>query len=187
MTLETIIIILAVAAALVLTALILLIRSAKNLRRMNLDLDKDWLEIKLLMKQRNNEMPRLVQTCRSYMPGEKEAFQLISEARNFYQRAASIAAQAQADALMSQAVQKLSSEAERFPDLRSNHTFRQIREQLKEIEERIAERGDLFNQDTEMFNARLAHIPGRWVRGMAKAQPRTLFTISGPPPASGRP
>lgn len=187
MTLETIIIILAIAVAVVLTALILLIRSAKNLRRMNLDLDKDWLEIQLLMKQRNNEMPRLIQTCRSYMPGEKEAFRLISEARNSYQKAASTTAQAQADAMMTQALQKLSSEAERFPELRSNHTFRQIREQLKEIEERITERGDLFNQDTEMFNARLAHIPGRWVRGMAKAQPRPFFEISRSSDASRHP
>lgn len=178
MTLETILIVIAIVVAVVLLSVILLIRSAKKLRRMNSDLDKDWLEIDLLLKRRNDELPRLIQTCRSYMPADKEAFKLLSEARSSYQKAASIPAKAQADALMTEALRKLSSEAERFPELKSNHTFRQVCEQLLEIEERITERGELFNQDIKHFNDRLEGVPGKWVRGMAKARPRPVFEIA---------
>ncbi len=173
---ESVVIALAIIFAVILIGILLLIRSARGLKRANSELNKDWLNIETLLKQRNDELPRLIQTCRSYMPAEHEGFKLIPEARSACQRAASVEEKARADARLTHALQKLFSEAESYPDLKSNNTFAQLQSRLLEIEERIAERRELFNEDVRLFNARLHRPPGTWVRGMARVQPRPFFT-----------
>lgn len=173
---ESVIIALAVIFVAILIGIILLIRSERGLKRANSELNKDWLNIETLLKQRNDELPRLLQTCRSYMPVEHESFRLILEARSTCQRATSVEEKARADARLAQALRKLFSEAESYPDLKSNNTFVQLQNRLLEIEERIAERREFFNEDVRLFNARLHRLPGKWVRGMARVQPRPFFT-----------
>jgi LemA protein len=173
---ESAAIILAIIFAVILIGILLLVRSARGLKRANIELNKDWLNIETLLKQRNDELPRLIQTCRSYMPADHDSFRLIPEARSACQGAASVEEKARADARLTRALQKLFSEAESYPDLKSNNTFAQLQNRLLEIEERIAERRELFNEDVRLFNARLHRPPGKWVRGMARVQPRHFFT-----------
>lgn len=148
---------------------------ARNLKRLQNNLEKDWAEIDKLLKQRSNELPRIIQTCRSYLPDEQEALKAVSEARSIYQKALTFQDKARADAVITQALHKLFAETKNSPQLESNNTFIQLQTNLMEIEETIAERRDLFNEDVQQFNARLRRIPGKWMSGRAHAKPRTLF------------
>ena len=156
----------------VLLGIYLLLRSARNLRHAASQLDKDWSDIEIFLKQRNTELPRLIQTCRSYMPPDSRALQLVSEARNRYQKATSAGERAEAGASTAQAIQKLFSEAGNYDGLKNNITYVQIQNRLLELEERISERRDLFNEDVARFNTRLARFPGNLFAGKGTLKPR---------------
>lgn len=166
-----------IAAILILVALFggiyLLLRSGRTLRRASAQLDKDWSDIEVFVKQRNDHLPRLIQTCRSYMSADHPALKAVSEARSAYQKASSAGERAAAGARMAQSLQRLFSEAGEYDGLKNNPTFTQLRSRLGEIDERISERCDLFNEDVTRFNTRLAGFPGRWMKG--KLKPRATF------------
>src|SRR5438128_8866483 len=60
------------------------------------DIDKAWANIDVLLKQRHDELPKLIETCRGYMQYEQKTLQLVVEARNAYQKAGSVPEKAQA-------------------------------------------------------------------------------------------
>src|SRR6202051_3082515 len=61
------------------------------------DIDKAWANIDVLLKQRHDELPKLIDTCKGYMRYEQSTFQMIVQARNAYQSATTVAEKAQAD------------------------------------------------------------------------------------------
>jgi LemA protein len=151
----------------------LLLRAGRTLRRASAQLDKDWSDIEVLVKQRNDHLPRLVQTCRAYMPADHPALKAVAETRSAYQKANSVGERAAADARIARSLQKLFSEAGQYDGLKNNHTFMQLHSRLVEIDETISERRDLFNEDVTRFNTRLAGFPGSLMKG--KLKPRAIF------------
>lgn len=150
----------------------LLIRSGRNLRLAAIQLDKDGSDIGLILQQQSAELPRLIQTCRSYMPADSPALALVLEARGAFQKASSIEEKAEAGAKTALALARLFSSAAKYDGMKTSATYVQLQNRLQEIEERIADRCDLFNQDVARFNARLARFPGRIFVGRGKLKPR---------------
>ncbi|MGH9325385.1 MAG: LemA family protein [Terriglobia bacterium] len=173
---ETPVAIVVIAIIVVLVSIsVYLSRMARNLKRLQNNLDRDWIDIDKLLQQRSNQLPRIIQICRSYLPDEKAALKAVSEARSAYRKAATVQDKASADAGVTQALHQLFAEAKNSPPLESNNTFVQLQTDLMEIEETLAERRDLFNEDVQQFNSRLQRIPGKWMRGRAHVRPRPLF------------
>src|ERR1700686_5919652 len=68
-----------------------------SLVRLRNDIDKAWSNIDVLLKQRHDELPKLIETCKGYMQSEQKTFQMVVEARNAYQGATTVPDKAQAD------------------------------------------------------------------------------------------
>ena len=79
------------------------------------DIDKAWANIDVLLKQRHDELPKLIETCKGYMQYEQKTFQMIVEARNAYQSATTVADKAQADSTLTGALKTLFAVAENYP------------------------------------------------------------------------
>ena len=62
-----------------------------SLVRLRNDIDKAWANIDVLLKQRHDELPKLIETCKGYMQYEQKTFQLITEARTAFMRANTVA------------------------------------------------------------------------------------------------
>ena len=58
-----------------------------SLVRLKNDIDKAWSNIDVLLKQRHDELPKLIETCKGYMQYEQQTFQLITEARTAFMKA----------------------------------------------------------------------------------------------------
>src|SRR2546428_10662986 len=50
-----------------------------SLVRLRNDMDKAWANIDVLLKQRHDELPKLIETCKGYMQYEQKTFQLVVE------------------------------------------------------------------------------------------------------------
>lgn len=146
-----------------------------RLVRLRNDIDRSWANIDVLLRQRHDELPKLVDTCKGYMKHEQETFQRITEARTRVMNATGPAEKAQADNLLTGALRSLFAVAENYPELKANENFRQLQGRISEIESEIAARRDRFNADTNEYNIRIAQIPDAFVARMLGYARRELF------------
>lgn len=137
--------------------------------------DRAWANIDVLLKQRHDELPKLIDTCKGYMKYEQDTFQKITEARSRVMSAGTIAEKAQADNLLSGALRSLFAVAENYPELKANNNFMQLQGRITGIESEIAARRDVFNQETTEYNIRIQQIPDSFVAGMLGYGKRDLF------------
>ena len=149
-----------------------------SLVRLRNDMDKAWANIDVLLKQRHDELPKLIETCKGYMQYEQKTFQMIVEARTAFLKATTVAEKAQADNLISGALKSLFAVSENYPDLKANNNFLQLQKRISELEERIADRREFFNDDVNTYNIRIQQLPDVFVARRLSLQRRDLFKVS---------
>jgi LemA protein len=149
-----------------------------SLVRLRNDIDKAWANIDVLLKQRHDELPKLIETCKGYMQYEQKTFQLVTEARTAFMRATSVGEKAQADNLISGALKSLFAVAEDYPELKANNNFMQLQGRISELEEKIADRREFFNDDVNTYNIRIQQLPDVFVAHLLNLQRRDLFKVS---------
>jgi len=149
-----------------------------SLVRLQNDIDKAWANIDVLLKQRHDELPKLVETCKGYMQYEQKTFQLITEARTAFMRANTVGEKAQADNLISGALKSLFAVAENYPELKANNNFMQLQNRISELEEKIADRREFFNDDVNTYNIRIQQLPDVFIAHMMNLQRKDLFKVT---------
>jgi LemA protein len=149
-----------------------------SLVRLKNDIDKAWANIDVLLKQRHDELPKLIETCKGYMQYEQKTFQLVTEARTAFMRASSVGEKAQADNLISGALKSLFAVAENYPELKANNNFMQLQKRISELEEKIADRREFFNDDVNTYNIRIQQLPDVFIAGLMHLQHRDLFKVT---------
>ncbi len=158
--------------------LIYFITVYNSLVRLRNDIDKAWSNIDVLLKQRHDELPKLVETCKGYMQYEQKTLQLVTEARTAFMKATTVAEKAQADNLISSALKSLFAVSENYPELKANANFMQLQGRISELEEKIADRREFFNDDVNTYNIRIQQLPDVFVARMLALQRRDLFKVT---------
>ena len=146
-----------------------------NLVALKNDIDRSFANIDVILKQRHDELPKLIDTCKGYMQYEQKTLQAVTDARTSYMRATTPAEKTQADGMVSGALKTLFAVAENYPDLKANTNFMQLQGRITELEEKIAAQRSRFNEDANIFNIRIAQIPANFVAGFMGLQPHALF------------
>lgn len=147
-------------------------KTRRSLLRMRIDLDKTWAGVDALLKHRHDELPKLLGTCRGYMPHDHPAFEPIARARADYARARTLQEKVLADIAMAGAVEGLFDIAGDFPGLKSNSNFMKFRKQNAELERNIEEQEELFNEMVKIYNRRIRRFPDSLVARRGQLQPR---------------
>lgn len=141
------------------------------------DIDKAWSNIDVLLKQRHDELSKLLDVCKGYMQYEQSTFQKITEARALWSKATTVEEKAQADQAVTTAVRGLFAVAENYPDLKANNSFMQLQGRITELENEIADRREFYNDSVNTFNIRIQQIPDTFVAGMMHLTPHQLFKV----------
>ena len=142
------------------------------------NIDRSFSNIDVLLKQRHDELPKLIETCKGYMQYEQKTLQAVTEARTAFMRATTPAEKAQADNMVSGALKTLFAVAEKYPDLKANTNFMQLQGRITELESKIAAQRGAYNEDVNAFNIRIAQIPANFVAGFMGLQPHALFQVA---------
>ena len=148
-----------------------------NLVNLKNDIDRSFSNIDVLLKQRHDELPKLIDTCKGYMQYEQKTLQAVTQARTAYLRATTPTEKTQADNMVSGALKTLFAVAEKYPDLKANTNFMQLQGRITELEEKIAGQRNRYNEDVNVFNIRIAQIPANFVAGFMGLQPHALFQV----------
>ena len=149
-----------------------------ELVRLRNDNDRAWANIDVLLKQRHDEIPNLVETVKGYMQHEQQTLLAVTQARAASMNAASIGQKAQAEAMMTGALRGLFAVAENYPQLKANGNFLKLQIRISELEDRIADRREFFNDDVNTYNTRIGQIPEVFVASFMNLKPRSMFKVS---------
>jgi len=142
------------------------------------DIDKSWANIDVLLKQRHDELPRLVDVCKGYMQYERETLQKLIEARSLYANATTIDQKVRASGDLTASVGKVFAVAENYPALKANQSFLEIQKRITELESEIADRREFYNDSINVFNTRLQQMPDTYVAAFFGIRPRLMFVVS---------
>jgi len=149
----------------------MLVRLANNI-------DKAWSNIDVILKQRHDELPKLVQVCNSYMTHERETLESVTKARNAYSAGLNINDKAQAENQIVGALGKLFAVAEQYPDLKANQEFLAIQQRISALESTIADRREFYNDSVNLYNIGIEQIPTLWVAQQIGYTERPLLTVA---------
>jgi len=133
-----------------------------NLVTLKNNVKKAWANIDVLLKQRHDELPKLVETCKQYMSYEAPTLEKITELR-----AKSMQAREQGDmttlgkveGMLKGSLGNLFALAENYPDLKTNQTFLHLQGRISGLENSIADRRELYNESVILNNIRIEQIP----------------------------
>ena len=141
------------------------------------NIGRSWANIDVLLKQRHDELPKLVKTCEGYMQHERAVFDKLSEARGALVKARSVAERAEAEGMLTRALGNFFAVAEGYPDLKANQSFLQLQSRISEIENAIADRREFYNDTVTTFNTRIQQMPDAIVANWLALTPAQLFKV----------
>ena len=158
-----------------------LINIYNHLVRIKHNVSKAWSNIDVLLKQRHDEIPKLVETCKQYMKFEKDTLEKVMQARN----QVSTARQSQnmdslgaAEGMLRMGLGNLFAVAEAYPDLTSNENFQHLQNRISSMESAIADRREFYNESVNINNTRIEQFPDIIVARMLDFKSRDLLEFS---------
>jgi LemA protein len=121
-----------------------------------------WANIDVLLKQRHDELPKLIETCKRYMQFEQDTLERVMRARSSVNQASAsgnVAAMGAAEHQLRAGMTHLYAVAENYPQLKSDESFKQLQARITALEESIADRRELYNDQVNLNNIRVGVFP----------------------------
>lgn len=152
-----------------------LIGMYNSLIKLKNNINKSWSNIDVLLKQRSDELPKLIESVKGYMKHEKGVLEGVTKARTAFMNAKSVGEMAQADNMISGALKTLFAVAENYPTLKANENFMQLQQRISGLENEIADRREFYNDSVNTFNIRIESFPDMIVANFMHLKQRELF------------
>jgi LemA protein len=133
-----------------------------NLVTLKHSISKSWSNIDVLLKQRHDELPKLVEVCKQYMQYELETLEKVTQARAAVMDARSevdIKQLGQAESQLRMGLGHLFALAENYPELKANNSFQQLQRRITQLENGIADRREVYNEAVNLNNVRIEQFP----------------------------
>lgn len=144
---------------------------------------KAWANIDVLLKQRHDELPKLVEVCRQYKQFEQETLARVTEARARVAKAREahdVPALGAAENLLRAGLGQIFAVAEAYPELKANEHFMQLQTRITALESAIADRREWYNESVNLHNVRIEQFPDLIIARMFNyaEQPLLQFSVA---------
>ena len=130
------------------------------------------------LKKRFDLIPNLVESVKAYAAHEKDTLQAVVAARGQIQSAGTAAERMNAENALSGTLRSLFAVAEGYPDLKANQNFMDLQNQLKKVEEDIANARKYYNGSVKAYNNKCQTFPSSIIASTFHFEPRTMFEVS---------
>lgn len=140
-----------------------------------------WCNIDVLLVQRHDELPKLIEVCKGYMLHERETLESVARARSNVEGARSagnIPGVSQAEGSLRSGLSSLFAVAERYPDLKANDLFRNLQTRITALETAIADRREIYNDAVNAQNVRLETFPDLLIAQLFHFPPADMLKFS---------
>lgn len=151
------------------------IRLYNNLVSMRNDCLNAKAGISLLMKQRHDELPKLVGCCSQYMGHENQTLVKVAEARGAVASAKNAAQSAQAEGQLHAAIGALFATVEAYPNLKADEMFQNLQSRISMLERDISDKRLSYNGEVNLYNTRIGQWPDNLIAARYGFSPMTLL------------
>lgn len=121
-----------------------------------------WSNIDVLLKQRNSELPKLIDTCKQHMKYEQETLEKVIKARNLIESALKTKDFNQlsgAEVQLETSLNGLFAVVENYPELKASEGFLRLQTRISTLEESISDRREFYNDTATLSNTRVEQFP----------------------------
>jgi LemA protein len=138
---------------------------------------KAWSDIDVLLKQRYDEIPKLVEVCRGYMKHERETLESVIQARNAAAGARGVAEHRKADGALAGLLSGLFALSEDYPELKANQNFLGLQRRISTLEDQLADRRELYNAHVNTYNVRIEQVPDVFIARLMGFSGEELYVL----------
>jgi LemA protein len=145
------------------------------------NVEKAWANIDVLLKQRNDELPKLIDTCKVYMVHESQTLEKVISARmgvDAAREAHDVAGLSKAESAMTSSLGGLFAVAEGYPDLKADQTFINLQQRITGLENQIADRREFYNDSVNNNNVRIAQFPDLIVAAIFRFERKEMLKFA---------
>lgn len=121
-----------------------------------------FANIDLIIKQRHDELPKIIEVCRVYMNYENKVLQNIVNLRNKLLKASDkkqIGALGQLESSLQKQIGHLFALSENYPNLKASQSFIQLQTRISHLESAIKSQREIYNQNVTNKNIAIALFP----------------------------
>lgn len=141
------------------------------------NIDKSWANIDVLLKQRAEQLPKLISVVKSYMEYEESVLKQLTDARTKFLSATTIDDKVKTENQMEKCLKNLFAISENYPDLKSNQAFLDLQKQINTLEQKIADRREFYNETVNIFNIFIKQFPDIIIANALMYQKHALLQV----------
>ncbi|MGB7336925.1 MAG: LemA family protein [Salaquimonas sp.] len=134
-------------------------------------------DIDVLMKHRHSLLPGLIETVKGFAGHEMKMLQSVTVARAQALNANNIDARLEAETQLGQSINSLMNFVENYPDIKASAHFRELRNSLADVENRITAARRFYNLSVDEFNATRRQFPGIFIANATGLSTRKQFDL----------
>ncbi|MBY0412787.1 MAG: LemA family protein [Bdellovibrionales bacterium] len=164
--------------AFVCIALFYFININNSLVSLKNQVQKAWANIDVILKQRFDEIPQLIEIINQFLVHEKNILNQVIQARTLYGHAKTEGDKIKASQELTGAFRGIVAIGENYPELKSNHNFTQLQGRISELEESLAHRREHYNDAVTNYNTMIEQFPSSIIAGMSNHQTKVFFEVA---------
>lgn len=142
-----------------------------------LKVDNQWSQIDVVLKQRADTIPSLVEIVKGYVAHEKELLEEVTRARAGYVNAATPEQSVRAAGELNRAMGRLFAVAEGYPELKANTAFIDLQNRYAAMENKIADFRQFFNDMVMRYNQQVLTFPSSLIANLFHFEQRSFFRV----------
>lgn len=143
--------------------LVLIIIGYNNIVKQKNMVEESWSQIDVLLKQRFEMIPNLVEVVKGYSNYEKNLLENVVNARNRGLVSTARDDIIDSDNQLTQALSKLFVLTEAYPDLKADKHYIKLQTSLEELENKIAFARQFYNDTILKYNLKIETVPSNIV------------------------
>lgn len=137
-----------------------------------------YAQMDVQMKNRADLIPGLVETVKGAAGHERGTLEAVMKARSGLMNASTPEQAMQANAEMSNALNRLMAVVESYPDLKANSSFQSLMKELRDAEEKIRYSRQFYNDTVQKYNTKLEMFPTSIIASSFGFKPEKFFEIT---------
>ncbi len=142
---------------------------------------KAWANIDVLLKQRHDELPKLIDVCKTYMQHEQQTLEKVVQARagvDKTRQLQDVAGFSAAETLMQSSLSGLFAVVENYPELKADQSFNALQSRITGLENAIADRREFYNDSVNVNNVRIKQFPDLMIANLFGFKALKLLTFA---------
>jgi LemA protein len=123
------------------------------------EIRRNFGNLESILKQRHDELPKLVNVCQAYMQHERGLLEEITRLRAGYDAARTPEEKIRVENELNQRLARLNVALEAYPELRASEHFAHVQTRISALEEDLNDQRQLFNESVTQYNIFVMEFP----------------------------